>query len=56
MKTVKEIADHYKITKQTVYLWIADGLKFEVVKVVGRKPHKLIDPVNVIKYLANKAR
>ena len=56
MLTVKQTADFYKITKQAVYLWIADGLQFEVVKIAGRKPYKLIDPEKVKKYLASKVR
>lgn len=56
MLTVKQIADHYKVTKQAVYLWIADGLQFKVVKKAGRKPFKLIDPEKVKNYLASKVR
>jgi len=56
MLTVKQIADHYKVTKQAVYLWIADGLKTETIKKAGRKPFKLIDPEKVKIYLAGKVR
>ena len=56
MLTVKQTAELHKVTKQAVYLWIADGLQFETVKNAGRKPYKLIDPENVKKYLASKVR
>jgi predicted transcriptional regulator len=56
MLTVKEIADNYGVTKQAVYLWLSDGLKFEIVKKVGRKAYRQINPDDVKKYLASKAR
>lgn len=56
MLKVKEIADLHNVTVQAVYLWLADGLQFKVVKKAGSKPYKIIDPEKVKLYLASKAR
>lgn len=56
MLKVKEIADLHGVSPQAVYLWIADGLQFKIVKKAGSKPYKTIDPEKVKLYLAIKAR
>jgi len=50
-KTVREIADMYNVTKEGVYYWIRNGLKYETEKVVGIKPRKVIDPKDVDNFL-----
>lgn len=49
-KTVSEIAEHFDISRQTVYLWIKDGLKHEKRNQIGKKEHIVIDPEDVYEY------
>jgi hypothetical protein len=50
-KTVKEIAEIYGVTRTGVYYWIENGLPYEVEKVIGIKPRKVIDTDEVDKFL-----
>jgi hypothetical protein len=49
--TVQEIADEFEVTKSGVYYWLREGLPFEIEKVIGVKPRKVIDPSDVYKFL-----
>lgn len=40
---VKEVADKYNVTIQTVYNWIREGLKHKTDYVPGSKPFVVID-------------
>lgn len=50
MLKVREIADKYGVAPLTVYRWLSLGLPYQVVKEIGRKPYKVIDPVDVEKF------
>jgi len=54
--TVKEIAEHFGVTKQTVYNWIKSGLKCGKEKVIGIKPRKIIEIKDVEKFLINSLK
>lgn len=49
--TVSEIAEIYKVTPMGVRFWIKNGLRYQVEKVIGIKPRKVIDPKDVEDYL-----
>lgn len=51
LKTVKEIAEMYGVTSPGVRYWLGKGLKFEIEKVIGIKPRKVIDPKDVDEFL-----
>ena len=50
-KTVKQIADMFGVTSAGVRYWISKGLPYEMEKVIGIKPRKVIDPEDVPKFL-----
>ena len=52
--TVQQIADKFEVTKSGVYYWVREGLPFEIEKVIGVKPRKVIDPSDVYKFLGIK--
>jgi hypothetical protein len=55
--TVAEIAIMFKVSKQSVMLWIKNGLPTEKEKVIGIKTRRVIDPDDVKKYqLSRKDR
>ncbi len=49
--TVAEIAARYEVTPMGVRYWIKKGLPYEMEKVIGVKPRKVIDPDEVDKFL-----
>lgn len=49
--TVKEIADLYGVTTSGVYYWIGEGLEYQIEKVIGVKPRKVIYPSAVEEFL-----
>ena len=51
MKTVKEIAEMFGVTKAGVYYWIKEGLPYQEERVIGIKPRKVIDPQDVKDFL-----
>lgn len=50
-KTVLEIARLYGVTDPAVRIWIKKGLPYEMEKVLGLKPRKVIDPKDVENFL-----
>ena len=53
-KTIKEIAEIYKITPMGVRYWISKGLPFTTEKVIGVKKRKVIDLKDVEKFLKDQ--
>jgi len=51
LKTVREIAEMYGVTTSGVRFWLSKGLKFEMEKVIGIKPRKVINPKDVDAFL-----
>ena len=49
--TVIEIAKAYNVTRSGVYFWLENGLKYEVEKVVGIRPRKVISTKDVDEFL-----
>lgn len=54
MKTVEETGKMFGVTRNTVYRWIRDGLKYKREKVIGRKTRIVIDPSDVLEYHKKK--
>ena len=50
MKSIKEISVMFEVSRNSVYNWIADGLKYKREKLIGRKTRVIIDPSDVIAY------
>ena len=50
-KTVREIAELYKVTTSGVRYWIDNGLPYEIEKVIGIKPRMVINPKDVDEFL-----
>lgn len=50
-KTVKEIAAIFGVTTAGVRYWLSKGLPYEIEKVIGIKPRKVIDPDDVYEFL-----
>ena len=50
-KTVKEISEIYKVSTMGVHYWIKKGLKYEIEKVIGIKPRKIISIKDVEDFL-----
>ena len=50
MLKVADIANKYGVTRWAVYLWLKNGLPYQVKKEIGRKPYKVIDPADVEKF------
>lgn len=53
--TVKETADHFGVTPQTVYIWLKQGLEKSYIKKIGVRPTMVIDPEDVKKFHENIA-
>lgn len=49
-KTVAQIAVMFGVSKQSVMLWIKNGLPTEKEKVIGVKTRRVIDPDDVKRY------
>ncbi len=50
-KTVLEIARLFGVTDPAVRIWIKKGLPYEMEKVLGLRPRKVIDPQDVENFL-----
>ena len=50
-KTVLEIARLFGVTDPAVRIWIKKGLPYEMEKVLGLRPRKVIDPKDVENFL-----
>ena len=50
-KTIAEIAEEFKVTYESVRLWIKKGLTFKTEKIVGFKPRKVLRSEDVKKFL-----
>ena len=50
-KTVMEIAMLFGVTDPAVRIWLKKGLPYEVERVLGLRPRKVIDPADVEKFL-----
>ncbi len=50
MKTVSEIAAMYNVTPMAVYKWLQAGLPCKWIKVIGRKPYRVINPEDVLTF------
>jgi len=50
-KTVKEIAEIFKVTPSGVRFWLSKGLNFKIEKVIGVKPRKIIKVEDVKNFL-----
>lgn len=51
---VLEVAKLHNVSALTVYNWIRKGLKFRVVKQIGKKPYKIITDDNLNEFLGVK--
>jgi hypothetical protein len=49
--TVAEIAKIYNVTTAGVRYWVSKGLKYDIEKVIGIKPRKVINPKDVDDFL-----
>ena len=50
MLKVREIADKYSVAPLTVYRWMNQGLPYKTINEIGRKPYRVIDPEDVLKF------
>jgi hypothetical protein len=48
--SVKELAEHYGVSRTAVYNWIRAGLPARWVKVIGKNPYRVINPDDVEKF------
>ena len=51
MKTVKEIAEEFGVTKMSVYNWLKDGLPHKKERVIGIRKRTIINPEDVVMFL-----
>ena len=51
MKTAREIAIMFGVTKSAVGYWVANGLPYETERVIGVSPRRIFDPETVITFL-----
>lgn len=49
--TVSELSKKYKISGTAVRKWLDNGLKYEIEKVIGVKPRKIVKIKDVENYL-----
>ena len=51
-KPLAEIAKEYGVTYHAVRLWTTKGLEYQIERVVGQKPRRVVNPEDVVKFLA----
>ena len=52
--SVKEVTELYGVSKRAVYNWFEEGLRYEVEKVIGRKPYKVTTAEEIERFIRNK--
>jgi len=56
MLSVKQVAEKHGVSVQAVHYWIADGLKAQKVKIVGKRVQYMIYEKDLERFFENKVK